>query len=77
MCRGGALDERHPAWCSLQEESDGNAPRKRNGTGASSYWHMGERGGPIRINGTRMKAAVPKEGMLTFTDAEGARHNRN
>ena len=34
---GGAALRVRPARCSLQEESDGNAPRKRNGTGASSY----------------------------------------
>ena len=37
---GGAALRVRPARCSLREESDGNAPRKRNGTGASSYWHM-------------------------------------
>ena len=28
------------ARCPLRDEPDGNAPRERNGTGASSDWHM-------------------------------------
>ncbi len=37
---GGAALRVRPARCSLRELSDGNAPRKRNGAGASSYWHI-------------------------------------